>query len=148
VALVGAGAIAGKPLVGLLSDWFGGVRKIPIIICLAAFGAMLLLFGLLSTELQFRFAAPILGVTAFVYSPLMGAMVAETVGLQRAGAATGITAAFWQLGSVIVPIVVGLAFQATNSFYMAFVTLAAGPLLGALCMLFVRERGARFPAVT
>jgi sugar phosphate permease len=143
VALVGAGAIAGKPIVGLMSDWFGGVRKIPIIICLAAFGAMLLLFGILSTELQFRLAAPILGVSAFVYSPLMGAMVAETVGIQRAGSATGVTAAFWQLGSVIVPVVVGLAFQATNSFYFAFVTLAAGPLLGALCMVFVREQGVR-----
>jgi sugar phosphate permease len=142
VALVGAGAIAGKPIVGLLSDWFGGVRKIPIIICLVAFGTMLLLFGMLSTELQFRFAAPILGVAAFVYSPLMGAMVAETVGVQRAGSATGVTAAFWQLGSVIVPVEVGLAFQATNSFYMAFVTLAAGPFLGALCMAFVEERGA------
>ena len=140
VALVGAGAIAGKPIVGLLSDWFGGVRKIPTIICLVAFGAILLIFGLLSTELQFRFAAPFLGVAAFVYSPLMGAMVAETVGLSRAGSATGVTAAFWQLGSVIVPVVVGVAYQATNSFYFAFVTLAAGPLLGALCMVFVRER--------
>ncbi|MGP8123085.1 MAG: MFS transporter [Xanthobacteraceae bacterium] len=143
VALVGAGAIAGKPIIGLLSDWLGGMRKIPIIVCLAAFGALLLVFGMLSTELQFRVAAPFLGVAAFVYSPLIGAMVAETVGLQRAGSATGTTAAFWQLGSVIVPVVVGVAYQATNSFYMAFVTLAAGPLLGALCMVFVRERSAR-----
>ncbi|MDB5503769.1 MAG: hypothetical protein JWR89_3671 [Tardiphaga sp.] len=143
VALVGAGAIAGKPIVGLLSDWFGGIRKIPIIICLLAFGAMLLLFGVLTTELQFRIAAPLLGVAAFVYSPLMGAMVAETVGIQRAGSATGVTAAFWQLGSVIVPVVVGIAFQATSSFYMAFVTLAAGPLLGALFMVFVREPAER-----
>lgn len=143
VALVGAGAIAGKPIVGLLSDLFGGVRKIPIIICLVAFGAILLVFGLLTTELQFRLVAPFLGVAAFVYSPLMGAMVAETVGVSRAGGATGVTAAFWQLGSVIVPVVVGVAFQATGSFYFAFVTLAAGPLLGALCMIFVREPGTR-----
>lgn len=141
VAMVGAGAIAGKPIVGLLSDMFGGVRKIPTIICLVAFGAILLVFGLLSTEFEFRIAAPFLGVAAFVYSPLMGAMVAETVGVSRAGAATGVTAAFWQLGSVIVPAVIGIAFQATNSFYFAFVTLAAGPLLGAVCMIFVREPG-------
>lgn len=141
VALVGAGAIAGKPVVGLLSDWLGGMRKIPVITCLVFFGAILLLFGLLSTERQFLVAAPFLGVAAFVYSPLMGAIVAETVGISRAGAATGVTAAFWQLGSVIVPVVVGLVFQATNSFYFAFVTLAAGPLLGAACMIFVHEPG-------
>jgi nitrate/nitrite transporter NarK len=141
VALVGAGAIAGKPIVGLTSDWLGGVRKVPIIICLVLFAAILLLFGWLSTEFQFRLAAPFLGVAAFVYSPLLGAMVAETVGVSRAGAATGVTAAFWQLGSVMVPVVVGVAYQATNSFDLAFATLAAGPLLGALCMMFVREKG-------
>jgi sugar phosphate permease len=139
VALVGAGAIAGKPLVGLISDWSGGVRKIPIVICLLGFCAMLLLFGTLTTEFQFRLAAPVLGVAAFVYSPLMGAMVAEVAGLRRAGAATGVTAALWQLGSVIVPVVIGLVYQRTSSFHMAFVTLAAGPLLGAMCMVFVRE---------
>ncbi|SDR53134.1 Sugar phosphate permease [Rhizobiales bacterium GAS191] len=140
VALVGAGAIIGKPVIGFLSDWFGGVRKLPIIICLSSFVAMLLLFGVLSSELEFRIAAPFLGVAAFIYSPLMGAMVAEVAGVERAGAATGVTAALWQLGSVTVPVVVGLVFQETSSFYMAFVTLAAGPFIGALCMLFVQER--------
>ncbi|WP_315838289.1 MFS transporter [Bradyrhizobium prioriisuperbiae] len=139
VALVGAGAIAGKPLVGLISDWSGGIRKIPIIVCLLGFCALLLVFGTLTSEFQFRLAAPLLGVAAFVYSPLMGAMVAEVAGLRRAGAATGVTAALWQLGSVVVPVVVGLVYQATTSFPTAFVTLAAGPLLGAVCMLFVRE---------
>jgi sugar phosphate permease len=139
VALVGVGAIAGKPLVGLISDWFGGIRKIPIIICLLSFCGMLLVFGVLTTELQFQLAAPFLGVVAFVYSPLLGAMVTEVAGLRRAGSATGITAGLWQMGSVIVPVAVGLVYQTTSSFYMAFVTLAAGPLLGAICMFFVRE---------
>jgi sugar phosphate permease len=139
VALVGVGAIAGKPLVGLISDWFGGIRKIPIIICLLSFCGMLLVFGVLTTELQFQLAAPFLGVVAFVYSPLLGAMVTEIAGLRRAGSATGITAGLWQMGSVIVPVAVGLVYQTTSSFYMAFVTLAAGPLLGAICMFFVRE---------
>jgi hypothetical protein len=101
------GAIAGKPLVGLISDWFGGIRKIPIIICLLSFCGMLLVFGVLTTELQFQLAAPFLGVVAFVYSPLLGAMVTEVAGLRRAGSATGITAGLWQMGSVIVPVAVG-----------------------------------------
>jgi len=53
-----------------------------------------------------------------------------------------LTAGVWQLGSVIVPVVVGLVFQATGSFVGAFLVLAAGPFLGAICMLFVREPGA------
>jgi len=139
VSLFGIGAIAAKPLVGILSDWLGGRRRILIIICLVSFVAMLLVFGRLDNERAFLFAAPILGITAFVYSPLTAALVVELAGPRFAGSATGLTNAFWQLGNVAVPIVVGLVFAQTHSFYAAFVTLAAGPLFGALMMLGVRE---------
>ncbi|MBV9231642.1 MAG: MFS transporter [Chloroflexi bacterium] len=140
VALFGIGAIISKPLIGWLSDWLGGARKVPIIIILASFVVMLLIFGSLSSVTAFEIAAPFLGITAFVYSPLMNTMVPEVAGRTAISSSAGITNAFWQLGSVIVPLVVGVVFQSTHSFYAAFVALAAGPLLGALCMLFVRER--------
>lgn len=139
-AMFGVGAIFAKPLIGLLSDWLGGRRKALVIVCLISFTAMLLLFGTLHTETAFLIAAPILGVTAFVYSPLMAAMVAESAGPRLVGSATGLTNAFWQLGNVIVPLAVGVVYQSTQSFNAAFVTLAAGPLLGALSMSAVRER--------
>ncbi|WP_223838572.1 hypothetical protein [Saccharopolyspora pogona] len=41
------------------------------------------------------------------------------------------------------PVVLGVVFQATGSSFLAFATLAAGPLLGMLLMLGVREHGAR-----
>jgi len=128
-ATFGAGAIVAKPLIGLLSDWLGGKRKTLILICLASFTAMLLLFGTLHTEMAFFIAAPILGVTAFVYAPLLAAMVAEIAGPALVGSATGMTNAFWQLGNVLVPLAVGVVFQSSNSFGAAFATLAAGPLL-------------------
>jgi nitrate/nitrite transporter NarK len=79
-------------------------------------------------------------VSAFIYTPLIVAMVAEIAGPHLVGSAYGITNAFWQLGSVIVPIVVGVVYQQTNSLYAAFVALAAGPLLAAVAMFWVRER--------
>lgn len=139
-AVFGIGAIVAKPLVGLLSDWLGGRRKALVIICLASFTAMLLLFGWLQTELEFLIAAPILGITAFVYSPLLAAMVAEIAGPTLVGSATGSTNAFWQLGSVIVPVAVGVVFQSTHSFGAAFIALALGPLVGTVIMFAVRER--------
>jgi sugar phosphate permease len=142
VAMFGIGAIISKPLIGILSDRLGGIRKIPVIVCLLSFVVVLLVFGTLETKGQFRMIAPILGVTAFAYSPLLGAMVTETAGIRRAGSSAGVTNAFWQLGSVIVPVAVGVVFQATQSFYAAFVTLAAGPLLGALGLMFVHEEEA------
>jgi len=139
-AMFGVGAIFAKPLIGLLSDWLGGRRKTLVLICLASFTAMLLLFGTLQTESAFLIAAPILGITAFVYAPLLAAMVAEIAGPALVGSATGLTNAFWQLGNVIVPLVVGLVYQSTNSFSAAFVALAAGPLCAMLVMFGVRER--------
>ena len=98
-------------------------------------------FGTLTDRHSFQLAAPLLGVGDFVYSPLLAVMVAERAGPALAGSATGVTSACcWQLGSVIVPLAVGLVFQMTNSFLAAFAVLAAGPLLGAVCMLFVPEQ--------
>jgi predicted MFS family arabinose efflux permease len=140
VATFGIGGMFTKPLIGLLSDWIGGRRKTLLIICLTSFSAMLLLFGTLDSEPAFIIAAPVLGVTAFAYSPLLAAMAAETVGPALVGSATGFTSAFWQLGNVTVPLVVGTVYQSTHSFGAAFVVLAAGPLFGTIVMFSVRER--------
>jgi sugar phosphate permease len=139
-AMFGVGAIFSKPLVGLASDLLGGKRKLILILCFASFSAMLLIFGSLKSETALMVTAPILGVTAFVYTPLIVAMVAEIAGPQLVGRAYGFTNALWQLGSIIVPVVVGIVFQQTNSFYMAFVALAAGPLVATVAMFWVRER--------
>lgn len=140
VAMFGMGAIISKPVIGILSDRFGGRRKSPVIGCLLLFVVMLLVFGRLETRDQFRVVAPVLGVAAFAYSPLLGALVTELAGVSRAGSSAGATNGFWQLGSVIVPVAVGLVYQSTQSFYAAFITLAAGPLVGAIGLMFVRER--------
>ncbi len=81
----------------------------------------------------------LLGLGAFAYSPLMNTMGAETSGRALAASGAGFTNAFWGLGNVIVPTLVGLVFQMTGSFPAAFVTLAVGPLLGAIGMAFVAE---------
>lgn len=142
VSLVGAAAMIGKPVFGWLSDRLGGRPKWLIIGSFVLFTVMLVVFGTLNSRMSFLLAAPLLGLGAFVYSPLLAVMVAEVSGAALAGSATGLTAGVWQLGSVIVPVVVGLVFQATGSFVGAFLVLAAGPFLGAICMLFVREPGA------
>ena len=139
MVLFGVGAVVAKPVIGVLSDWFGGKRKILVVICLGGFAPALFAFGWSNSTDAFRYMAPVLGVFAFVYSPLMGAMVAEIAGADLAASATGLTNALWQVGSVVVPIVVGAVFQATESFHIAFAALAAGPAIGAVVMAFVRS---------
>jgi hypothetical protein len=72
-------------------------------------------------------------------SPLLVTQVAEHSGAGMAGSAAGIANEFWQSGSTLAPVVVGVVFQMTHSFPSAFGALAVGPLFGLLCMLFVRE---------
>ena len=139
VASFGAGAIVAKPAIGLLSDLLGGRRKALVITCLLFFVLMMLIFSQLSTFSTFIIAGPLLGIGAFAYSPLMNLMVAEASGPALAASGAGVTNAFWGLGSVIVPSLVGVAFQATGSFVLACLTLSAGPLFGAICMMFTRE---------
>ncbi|WP_407174833.1 MFS transporter [Bradyrhizobium sp. STM 3562] len=140
IALIfGVAAAVSKPIYGFLSDVLGGKRRNLVIYDLLAFTAMLTIFGLMSSKQGFLLAAPFLGLTAVVYSPLLAAMITEKVDGRFTATATGVINAFWQLGSVIVPSIVGVVFAATGSFQVALVILAAGPLLGSLCMVAVRE---------
>ena len=138
VAVFGVVAIVSKPAMGLLSDLLGGRRKILVLLDLLAFAALLLITGTLRSETAFWVIAPLLGMTAFAYSPLSNTMAAEA-GRTAAGSAAGLSAATGSIGVAIVPAVVGSTFAATGSYEAAFAVLAAGPLLGALCMLGVHD---------
>jgi MFS transporter, ACS family, glucarate transporter len=140
VVIFGVAAVAAKPCIGSVSDlFFGGRRKTLTVIVFLAFFASLLVFGTRGSLAGFLWAAPFLGVAAYAYSPLMVAMLPRIAGVGLAGSAAGATNAMWQLAATIVPTVVGAVFAASGSFFWAFATLAAGPLLGMACMLAVRE---------
>ena len=138
MSVAGVAAVIGKPVVGFLSDWLGRPKWLTIGL-LTLFAVMLLIFGTLTNKVAFLLAAPLLGIGTFVYSPLLAVMVAEAAGPALAGSATGLLASLWQLGSVIVPILVGFVFQSTGSFLAALAALAAGPALGVVCMLFLDQ---------
>jgi sugar phosphate permease len=138
-ALFGVAGLLSKPVMGYLLDLIGPARKkLILIIIFAGFAAVLAWYGALDTVDWFRIVTPILGLFAFVYTPVLVAFVSEIAGKRRTGTAVGITNAVWQLGSVVVPLVIGLVFSATGSFRIAFLALAAGPLFAALLTTIVR----------
>jgi sugar phosphate permease len=141
VSIFGITAVVAKPFIGIVTDVFGGRRRSATIIVLGAFVVTLVLFGAGHSLTAFLWTAPFLGIAAYVYSPLMTAMIPDLAGISLAGSAAGAVNAFWQLGSTIVPVVLGVVFQASHSFFLAFATLACGPLLGMLVMFGVRENG-------
>lgn len=141
VAMYAALGVLGKPLIGWIADKFNGARRVPSMVVLGCFAVMLVVFGLLDNALAFFIAAPLLGLGAYCYLPLMVALVPRLVSSRVLGGAAGITNAMWQIGSVLVPLAVGAIFTATNnSFMAALITLAAGPFLGMIIMYFVNER--------
>jgi len=123
-------------------DWLGGRRRTLVMLDLFAFAALLVITGFLTTETQLWIVAPLLGAAAFAYSPLQNAMVAEAAG-GPTGSAAGFSNAIGSIGTTIVPLAVGAAFQATQSYEVAFAVLAIGPFLGALAMLPARDPSAR-----
>jgi ACS family glucarate transporter-like MFS transporter len=141
VSVFAVTAIAVKPVVGFVTDrFFGGARKTPTIAILAAFGVTLVCFGELGDSNALIWLAPLLGAAAYGWTPLVVALVPRLVPPSVTGSASGIANATWQLGSVVVPVVVGAVFSATGSFSAAFLTLAAGPFTGCLIMLAVTDR--------
>jgi nitrate/nitrite transporter NarK len=139
IAMTGIAGLLCKPTIGWLSDKIGGRRKALSILSFAYFAIILVVFGQLSSLTGFQIAAPLMGIGAFIYSPLLVAMVAEEAGPRLAGSAAGIANAAWQLGSAMAPAVVGIVFQSTKSFAMSFTALAAGPLLALVAILFLRD---------
>lgn len=141
VAIFAITAVVVKPIVGFVSDrFYGGARRMPAVLILVLFVVTLLVFGNLTSATAFLWLAPLLGAAAYGWTTLLVALVPRLVPSAVTGTASGFANAFWQLGSVIVPLAVGGAFAATGSFTVAFLTLAAGPALGALVMLAVREQ--------
>lgn len=141
VAIFAITAVVVKPIVGFASDrFFDGARRMPAVLILALFVVTLLAFGNLSSPTGFLWFAPLLGAAAYGWTTLLVALVPRLVPSTVTGTASGFANAFWQLGSVIVPLAVGASYAATGSFMVAFLTLAAGPALGAVVMLAVRER--------
>ncbi len=143
VSIYAVMGIFGKPLIGWISDKFDGARRVPAMIMYALFAIMLVVFGLMKSETGFMLAAPLLGLGAYCYLPMVVALVPDLVGTKNVGLAAGVINALWQLGSMLVPVVVGGVFAATHhNFLAALGTLAIGPVIALITMYFVNERSA------
>lgn len=143
IASFGIGAVIAKPTLGWISDLPRVSRKWMSIACLVAFTIALLVFGYCSTVREFYLIAPILGAFSFGYLPVLMAQVSDASGKRLAGASAGWTNAIWQTGSALSPLAVGSVYGATHSFSMSLFTLAIGPAIAVVAMLFVSPRIAR-----
>lgn len=140
MSMFGLAAILCKPIIGILSDLSGGRHKLLLTIVLGLFGPILIWFGANQNPNFVYFLAILLGIAAYIYSPIMNTMVGESVEPALVGTATGFVNTIWQLGSLLSPLVIGAVIDATSSFFLGFVTLAIGPILGTIIVLFLKNK--------
>ncbi len=134
-----AGAIC-KPISGILSDIFYNKKKYLICILLYCLAPCLLWFGSNTNAQLLYVLVPILGIFAFVYSPVMNTLIGELVPLRLAGTAAGFVNTCWQLGSLFAPFTIGLALDATNNnYFYAFAILALCAFLSGSIILFIKQ---------
>ncbi|KWF32778.1 MFS transporter [Burkholderia diffusa] len=140
IALFGVGALLSKPILGWLSDIPQVSRKYVSVGCFIAFAGTLTIYGQCTTIQQFYLVAPFLGAFSYGYLPVLIAQITDASGKKLAGASAGWTNAVWQSGSAMSPLIVGQVYGATHSFNLAFLTLAAGPIVAIVAMLFVTKK--------
>jgi len=126
LALTGGSGIPGRLIMGFLSDRIS--RKATAIICallLAAAMAWLTwsqdlwMFYLFAVGFGFGFG----GIDAIIT-----ALIGDIFGMHSIGAIIGVLAIGWGIGAAVGPLVGGLIFDITKSYFMAF-------LIGVLAML-------------
>ncbi len=128
LSLIGGSNIAGRVLMGNVSDNIG--RKATVIICsLLASGVMILLIS--SRELWMLYIFGIVfGFSLGGVDPALTALLGDMFGLRNIGKIMGVLETGWAIGAAIGPVVGGLIFDVSKSYFVAF-------LIGVLAMLAV-----------
>jgi sugar phosphate permease len=137
-----AGAI-GKPLSGFVSDRALRRRRVPALLGMGVLaGLSCVAFALLPPGHVWLLwgALFLLGFGAVGWGGLMGTLAGETGGHHAAGAAAGVSAAFFNVGIFVGPPVFGLIVDRTRSYAPAWWALAASAAVALVLLLFVRER--------
>jgi sugar phosphate permease len=135
----GVGAFLSKPLFGWLYDALHRYARLVAVIDLALFIVLLVVFGKCSSTSGYFFIAPFLGAAAYGYTPLLIGLYTQASGPRLAGAAAGFVNTIWSVGSFISPILAGYVFAHGRSLDMTLGVIAAGPLVGAGFLCFVRQ---------
>lgn len=133
LSVIGASSIAGRLIVGVVADRFGGKRA--FVIC---FSTLILgLLGLMLTDVHWI----LFGVVAVYgfghggFFTVVSPTVAEYFGMRAHGAVFGTVLFFGTIGGSVGPLLAGVSFDWLGSYQPAFLTLFGFAVLGLLLVL-------------
>ncbi|WP_018085960.1 MFS transporter [Desulfurispora thermophila] len=134
----GLGGVIAPLISGIVSD-ITRQRKWIIIISYVLVIPLTLLFGSqkdLSVLLLMGF---LLGFSSYIANPQLTVMISQFAGKNWAATANGVSNFLFQIASLISPWLIGLVLDVTGNFSWVWLIMAAGPLMGVLFMLPVRQ---------
>jgi len=137
LSLVGGLSVVGRVLMGTVSDRIG--RKPTAIIC-ALLQAGALVWLTWSQDLwMFYLFALFYGLAYGGLGPSIAALIGDTFGLRNMGAILGALDIGFGVGGALGPAIGGLIFDATNSYFMAFLLGAVVMFISALLIAVIRR---------
>lgn len=134
----GIGGIVAPLLSGYISDKIGKRKAILIFAYVAQIPATII-FGYMHSIGALYFMGFMVGFLSYLANPHLSVLVTQFAGKKWAATATGTTNFVWQLASMIGPVILGWSIDATGSFSSVWYILSAGPLIGVLLLLGIRE---------
>ena len=137
LSLFGGVALAGRLVMGSLSDKVG--KKVTTIICsVLQAGAMVWLLWAQELWMLYLFVS----VFSFAVGgmvPVVSALVGDTFGLRKIGIILGMLEAAWGIGAAVGPVLGGLIFDVSDSYYLSFLIGAVAMVIGTVLVALVRQ---------
>ena len=135
LSVLGAASIAGRLVIGLGADRFGGKRAfissfIPLIVSLFAFATT-------TAHLPLFLVVPLYGFAHGGLFTLVSPVVAEYFGMWAHGLIFGIIVFFGTIGGFIGPILSGWVYDLLGSYQPTFIGLGLMVCLGLLVALYL-----------
>jgi MFS transporter, OFA family, oxalate/formate antiporter len=119
LSLIGLSYVAGRLLMGRVSDTFG-IKKTAIFSALLA--ALSMIWLIYSKDLRMLYVFGfIFGFANGGLDPCMAALVSETFGIRKIGIIMGTLQVYWGIGVFAGPALGGLLFDINHSYLLAFV---------------------------
>jgi MFS family permease len=137
LSLIGGASIAGRVLMGAVSDRIG--RSKTTIICLLS-QVLMLVWLMWAQELWMIYLFAL--VFGFAYGgvgPSMAALIGDTFGLNKIGVIMGALEVGYGVGASIGPVIGGLVFDISNSYFLAFLIGAVTMMVAVLAVALTRQ---------
>ncbi len=142
MVIYGLCAFFAKPLIGFISDKLSMPKNRLAALALFVLAPVLIIFAKSNSLALLQITAPLLGVAAFMYSPLTNALSIHLAPEGMKATSAGFVNLFNQIGSLSAPLILGQVYTSTQSYSSSLMIIAICPIIAAIFLLFISKKKA------